>query len=109
MAIHFSGERMEEVLEAHSRWWQGTLDRPLARVVLPDAYRTEKRTPAPILSQQNCHQLEWTAEQVIDAIDESLGWQEYLGDAFPYVIFDAFGPGVLAALCEGAVLDNRSR
>ena len=106
MAIHFSKERMEQALEAHTRWWNGTLDRPLTRVVVPDAYRTEKRTPAPGLSQQSCNRLEWTPEQVVDAIDEELSWQEYLGDAFPLVNFDAFGPGVLAALCDGARLDN---
>ena len=106
MAIHFSAERMEKVLEAHTRWWAGTLDRPLVKVVLPDAFQTQKRTPAPCLSQKSCTQLEWTPEQVIDALDETLGWQEYLGDAFPFVNFDAFGPGVLAALCDGAILDN---
>ena len=106
MGIHFSPERMDKALEAYTRWWQGTLDRPLTRVVIPDAYAAEKRTPAPLLTQQTCTRLEWTPEQVIDAIDEALGWQEYLGDAFPMVNFDAFGPGVLAALCGGARLDN---
>ena len=108
MAIHFSKDRMEQVLDAHTRWWNGTLDRPLASVVIPDAYPVEKRTPAPVLSQQSCAQLQWTPEQVIEAVDEGLSRQEYLGDAYPLVSLDAFGPGVLAALCGGARLDNSS-
>ena len=72
MAIHFSRERLGKVLEAHTRWWNRTLERPLTRVVIPDAYAAEKRTPAPILTQQTGNRLEWTPEQVIDAIDEAL-------------------------------------
>jgi len=44
---------------------------------------------------------------MIDAIDEHLSRIEFIGDGFPLVNFDAFGPGVLAAFC-GARLDNSS-
>ena len=107
MAIHFNKERMEQVKDAHARWWQGTLDRPLQRITLMDAHPAEKRTPAPVLSQASCADLRWSPEQIIDALDEQLSQYEYLGDAFPIVNFDAFGPGVLAAFC-GARLDNSS-
>ena len=108
MPVHFSQERMAQAVEAHTRWWAGTLDRPLTSVIITDAYPTEKRTPAPVLSQKSCAQLEWTAEQVIEATDEALSRNEYLGDSYPMVNLDSFGPGVLAALCDGAKLDNSS-
>ena len=107
MAVHFDKERMQRALEAHEKWWNGTLDRPLTCVTIHDAYPQEKRTPAPVLSQASCADFSWSPEQVIDAIDEDLSRNEFLGDAFPFVNFAAFGPGVLATLC-GARLDNSS-
>lgn len=107
MAIHFDAERMERVVDAHTRWWEGRLDRPLVSITVPDAYDVPRRASAPLLSQSSCADFSWSAEQVIDAIDEHLSRCEYFGDAFPFVNFDAFGPGVLAAFC-GARLDNSS-
>ncbi len=107
MAVHFDPERMAQARENHIRWWNGTLGRPLVRLTVYDAYPCEKKTPAPLLNQKSCADFSWSPEQIIDALDEDLSRQEYLGDAFPFVNFDAFGPGVLAAFC-GAILDNRS-
>ena len=107
MAIHFDMERMERVREAHDRWWKGTLNRPLTAVTLTDAWPVERRAAAPLLDQAHCGDFSWSAEQVIERLDEELSRCEFLGDAFPMVNFDAFGPGVLAAFC-GARLDNAS-
>ena len=108
MPVHFDSERKARVLDAHSRWWNGTLNRPLVSVTLDGAYPSRPNpSPAPILSQASCADFRWSPEQVIDAMDDHLSRQEYLGDAFPLVNFSAFGPGVLAALC-GAKLDNSS-
>ena len=107
MAVRFDRARMEQALGYHERWWKGELGRPLVCVTLTDDHPLEKKTPAPLLSQSSCADLSWTAEQVIDAIDEELSQIEFLGDAYPFVNFDAFGPGVLAAFC-GAKLDNGS-
>lgn len=107
MAVHFSRERMEQVIDNHNRWWKGELGRPLVNVMIPDAHPFEKKTPAPILSQQNCTDFSWSPEQVIDALDEDLGRYEYVGDGYPLINFDSFGPGSLAAFC-GAKLDNSS-
>ncbi len=107
MAIDFSDERMEQALENHMRWWNGTLDKPLMAITLRNARRSGTGARAPLLSQANCTDFSWTPEEVIEAIDEELSKNEYLGDAYPYVNFDAFGPGVLAAFC-GANLDNSS-
>lgn len=108
MSIHFDRDRMAQTLDAHERWWNGTLDRPLVRITLSNAHPfTETPSPAPVLNQASCADFRWTPEQIIDTLDDHLSRQEYLGDAFPFVNFDAFGPGVLAAFC-GAKLDNSS-
>ena len=107
MPVHFMPERMRQALDNHEKWWQGTLDRPLMAVTLSNFYPMGGDAKAPALSQANCADLSWTPEEVIEALDARLSTQEYLGDAVPWVNFDAFGPGVLAAFC-GARLDNSS-
>ena len=107
MPVHFDHDRLERVIDAHARWWDGTLDRPLVSVTIPDAHDVTARASAPLLSQKTCTDFSWSPEQVIDALDEHLSRCEFVGDAFPFVNFDAFGPGVLAAMC-GARLDNSS-
>ena len=105
MPIHFDRARMAEVLAAHEAWWTGKLDRPLVQLRIPDAY------PAPDagapLTQADCTDLTRSPEDIIDAWDAVLSRTEYLGDAYPQVNLDVFGPGVLAAFC-GARLDNSS-
>ena len=107
MPIHFDMDRMNATFETHTKWWKGELDRPLISITLTDAYPIEQKAPAPFLSQENCTQLHWTPEQIIDAMDEELSKYEFLGDAYPNINFDVFGPGILAAMC-GAKLDNSS-
>ena len=108
MAIHFSQERWARVRDTFARWWAGTLERPAAEVVVYGAYAPESPRPAaPLLDQSNCHDFRWSASEVVDALDDWLSQQEFLGDAFPFVNFHTFGPGVLAAFC-GAKLDNSS-
>lgn len=104
MAVHFDLDRMAQVRETHDLWWKGKLDRPLVKVTIEDAHPGED---IPVLSQSNCADFGPSPEQIIDALDQKLSRQEFLGDAFPMVNFDAFGPGVLAAFC-GARLDNSS-
>ena len=107
MAVHFSEERMQQVLQRHTQWWRGELQDPLMVVTLQGVYAKEQRTDAPPLNQQTCTDFSWSPEEVIDGIEGRLSTFEFLGDAFPWVNFDAFGPGVLAAFC-GAKLDNSS-
>jgi len=106
MAVHFDQKRMEQTVRNHLRWWKGELDRPLVKAVIEDAYDIPECS-IPVLSQKTCNDFSISPEQVVDALDNALSRQEYLGDAFPMVNFDAFGPGVLAAFC-GAKLDNAS-
>ena len=103
MAIQFTSEDWARVKENYDSWWNKTLKRPLLKVVLEK--ESEYRGDIPLLSQATCHRLDISAEDVIDRIDFRLSQQEYLGDAFPMVNFDCFGPGVVAAFL-GADLDN---
>lgn len=107
MAIHFDKNRMEAVINTHERWWRGELDRPLVKGVVGDVYPRSHIAQAPAPNQTNCHDFSWTAEQIIDAVDSQLSTQEYIGDGYPCMGMDYFGPGILAAFC-GARLDNSS-
>ncbi|MBQ1256804.1 MAG: hypothetical protein IIX93_05985 [Clostridia bacterium] len=107
MAVHFTMDQMKRCQENHNLWWEGKLQRPLTRVTINDAHPLKRQTKAPFLSQSNCADFSYTPEEIIDAMDAHLSKYEFLGDAFPSVNFDAFGPGVLAAMC-GAILDNSS-
>ncbi len=107
MPIHFSEERMEQALENHARWWNGTLGRPLMALTLTNAHPADRTPRAPMLSQASCADFSWPPEALIDTLDAHLSTLEFAGDAYPCVNFDAFGPGVLAAFC-GAKLDNSS-
>ena len=108
MPIHFTEKQWANVREVYGRWWAGTLERPLMKVVVPGVHSPgREKSKAPRLSQANVHDLSWSPEELIDALDYELCQNEYLGDSFPFVNFNFFGPGVLAAFC-GARLDNRS-
>lgn len=107
MAVNFDRERMAEVMEAHEKWWNGTLDRPLLHILIGDAHPAEGVPRAPVLSQSSCADFRWTPDEIIDALDWDLSRTDYMGDAFPLVNLASFGPGVLAAFC-GARLDNSS-
>ncbi len=98
---------MARVMETHELWWEGKLDRPLVHLSLGGRYPAEGSPRAPWLSQATCADFSWSAEEIVDTFDWALSQNEYMGDAYPSVNFDAFGPGVLAAFC-GARLDNSS-
>ena len=104
MPVHFSKAMLDQVRENHVRFFEGRLDRPLISIVVHGAY-PGRDTAAPFLSQANCHDFSYTPEQIVDTLDAVLSTREYLGDGYPRVNMDAFGPGVLAAFC-GARLDN---
>ncbi len=107
MPIDFSPERWQKILETYVRWWEGELDRPLIPVLVSGRDPGRPCLPAPLLSQETCTDLSWSAEELIDRIDYELSRLEFLGDAFPYFNMDCFGPGVCAAFL-GARLDNSS-
>ena len=107
MAINFTKERMAEVMGNYDRWWKGELDRPLMALLLYGGCPSAGKARAPQLSQASCADFRWSPEELIEKMDEELSTLEYVGDAYPQVNLNAFGPGVLAAFC-GATLDNSS-
>lgn len=107
MSVHFDASHMEEVSNNYEKWWSGELERPLIYGFIRDAYPSSHAAEAPLLSQANCTDLSWSPEQLIDAMDSHLSRYEFIGDGYPHVSMDVFGPGILAAFC-GARLDNSS-
>lgn len=106
MGIHFDQERWQQIEKDYTLWWEGKLERPLIKAVVKAAYAPDRKKPdVPLLSMQNCNCLEYSPEELIDALDYELCQCEFLGDSFPMINMAAFGPGVLAGFC-GARLDN---
>jgi len=105
MSFDFSPDRWRQVRETYARWWSGELDRPVIPVELSGRDPGRPKPRAPLLTQATCTALDVPADDLIDRIDYELSTRVYLGDAFPRVNLDAFGPGVLAAML-GAKLDN---
>lgn len=107
MPINFNEDRWEKVKENYALWWEGKLDRPIVSFTLNKKHRGHASSNIPLLSQQTCTDFSYTPEQIVDRLDYELSTKEYIGDAFPWVNLDSFGPGIVAAFC-GAVLDNSS-
>lgn len=106
MAIHFDVNRWKQIKTDYTAWWNGTLDRPLIKAAIKSAYDPGRKRPnIPVLSMSTCNCLDYTAEQIIDALDYELCQYEFLGDAFPFINMAAFGPGIVAGFA-GAELDN---
>ena len=105
MSIHFTQNQWDRLKKNYNSWRTGKLDRPLVPLEFKTYEPNRVCPPVPLLSQENCHRLDIPDQGIIDRIDWELSQFEYLGDSFPYVNFDAFGPGILAAFL-GAKLDN---
>ncbi len=105
MSIDFDQQRWKSVKSNYRQWWAGTLGRPILPVVLLGREPGRPEPSMPLLSQATCTDFSAGAEELIDRIDYELSKQLYLGDAFPFVNMDAFGPGVIAAFL-GAKIDN---
>ncbi len=105
MSIDFDLSRWQGIRTAYGQWWRGELLRPLIPVTLRDRDPGRREPEVPLLSQSTCADLTLPAESLIDRIDYELSSYSYLGDSFPYVNMDCFGPGVIAAFLGGR-LDN---
>ena len=107
MSIAFSADRWHTIKRNYGRWWKHELERPLIPFILNGRDPGRDEPAAPLLSQQSCADFTWSAEDLIDRLDYELSKCAFLGDAYPYVNMDCFGPGVAAAFL-GARLDNSS-
>ncbi|MFZ4779762.1 MAG: hypothetical protein ACOYM3_30765, partial [Terrimicrobiaceae bacterium] len=107
MAIDFAPGRWDKVKETYRLWWAGELQRPILDMVLDGREPGRQQPKAPLLTQETCTDLSIPAADLIDRLDYELSKKVYLGDSFPMVNLDFFGPGVAAAFL-GAQLDNSS-
>ena len=105
MAIDFDASRWAAVKSTWAKWWAGELKRPITAIELVGRDPGRPEPAAPLLRQNTCADLSIPAEALVDRIDWELSRKIYLGDAFPFVEMDVFGPGVLAAILGGR-LDN---
>ena len=105
--IDFSAARWERVVRDYKAFWRGELDRPILDMNSAKGPGDDKRgTPpdAPYLTQETCH-LDLPPAKWLDAYEYDLAGREFMGDSFPQICLDSFGPGVAAAFL-GARLDN---
>lgn len=100
--MYFTSEDWARINETYTKWWNGTLGRPVIKGI-------EWTGPAPegMISQANVHDFSKTPEDIINTLDVAISRQKFHGDAFPMVGFECFGPGVVAAFL-GCELDNSS-
>lgn len=99
MSIAFGPERWARVHKTYEAFWQGTLDRPVVSVLVRDRQSGRPCPSAPMLSQQMVLDFSIPVEAIVDRIEYELSTYTFLGDAFPWVNMDAFGPGAIAAMC----------
>ncbi len=102
---NFNPERMHKVRETYDKWWNNKLGRPI--IALKKSIDGKSGPKLKVLNQSNCNDFSISPKELIDRIDVELDNYEYIGDAFPMLNLECFGPGVLAAFC-GAKLDNSS-
>jgi len=102
--ISFNQDDWDKIKDIYKKWWNNEQNAPILPITLQKNQIGLKKPAAPVLSQKNCADFSWSADELIEAMDYSLSCNEYLGGAFPHAFFD-FGPGVVAAFC-GAQLDN---
>jgi 5-methyltetrahydrofolate--homocysteine methyltransferase len=107
MPIDFTPDRWRKIKNIYDAWWHGELDRPVIPVVLPGRDPGRPMPDVPLLTQATCTDFSWSAEELVDRIDYELASYTFLGDSYPWVNLDCFGPGVLAAMLD-ARLDNSS-
>lgn len=101
MAIEFSQENWNRIIDRSNRWWSGSLGKPLIQVYLTD--KNKPLTP-PIPSFLPFYPFDASASEIVANWQRHLERQIYLGDAFPQVWLN-FGPGVIAAYM-GAEIEN---
>lgn len=104
MGIAFMEHQWQQVSESYESWWEGRLERPLIPVWLAGRDPGRPRPAAPSLDQSVAADLSIPVDALIDRMDWDFSCYDFLGDAYPYLNFAFFGPGVVAAFL-GAELD----
>ena len=104
--IHFSNSDWDRVKKSYNDWWDKKSKNAVIGAMVKSYQPSEKLPAKPLLTQNNVH-LNFTADEVLDAIEYHLSQYEFIGDAFPYFNMDCFGPGVIAAFL-GCEMDNNN-
>ena len=107
MAIFFTYDDWKRVEDTYAKWWGRQLDRPVIGIELVGKESGRVCPDAPILSQATCAELSIEPAALMDRLDYEFSRRIYIGDAYPYIDFTCFGPGVMAAFL-GAKLDNKT-
>lgn len=100
MPIDFAPKRWAQIRSTYRQWWASELERPIIPIGLVGRDPGRPVPDAPLLSQQGCADWSVSPAALIDRIDYELLRKVFLGDAFPWVNRDVFGPGVAAALAR---------
>lgn len=79
MLIHFDKDRLAEVRDAHDRWRNGTLGRPLVSVSRWGVYAQSPSDTVPVPSQANCHDFSYSPSQIIRAVDHDMSDMRFSG------------------------------
>lgn len=103
----FGKNRFEETKQIYEAWWEQKNDRPVAGFWVKNRQPDLQKPKAPFLAQENCNQLQYSADEILDAIEYEMCSRTYYGDAYPMYSMDSFGPGIIAAIL-GAELDNHT-
>lgn len=96
-SVHYSTADYQKLRETYRLWWQGRLQRPIVPIVTTDHRSHRAESPYPLLCSATAWDPSLSPQQIIDALDYRFSTLRFHGDAYPWVNFDAFGPGVLAA------------
>jgi len=96
-SITYTKADYEKLRRTYRSWWKGELGRPIAGAVLTDQPPCRKESTNPTLQFATAWDASISPQQFIDAHDYQFSTQRYLGEAFPFLNFNSFGPGVLAA------------
>ena len=103
--MHFNDRRWALVKENSTRWWTGTLDRPLIRVVVGSDHGPGRPEPAlPGYHFASFYDHSVPAAAIVDTWDYNLSCLKFMGDAFP-TVQPVLGTGIVAAFL-GAVLEK---
>ena len=94
-------DRWEKVLDAHERWWEHSLGRPLVSLAVIDtpeatARRVGPAPELPMLHFTGNHDDGIDPARIVDRWDWDLSRRRYVADGFPSV-WPNFGAGTLAA------------
>lgn len=95
-SVHFSAEDYARLRETYRKWWAGELDRPIVSIVT-GGHGESCRDCGPLLRFGTAWDVSISPEMFVEAHDRQFAGMRFHGDAFPFINFNGFGPGVLAA------------